>query len=146
MRDKRVVLSYIAKSMIVENNEKSTEEIVLNNVMAYMKQLDIDPEDQNLYLKNTILYLHYEKYKNETIDKWVGTPALLGLIGTVMASSNGKTGTTVTLAIITTALVLAIGKMKQYVPNPYDENLKSLDDVRETEEIFRDAAPYIKRR
>jgi hypothetical protein len=96
-------------NMVSTGREKSMEEIVWNNLIDYMNQKKLDYNSQKAYLKNTILYLNYEKKKNTIIDAITGTPAVLALLGATGAYYTGNNSLTASLVVSAASLAL-IGK------------------------------------
>ncbi len=132
-------------NMVSTGKERSMEEIVWNNLLDYMNQKKLDYNSQKMYLKNTILYLNYEKKKNTIINTITGTPAVLALMGATGAYYTGNNSVTATLVVSASALAL-IGKgVKLLKLNPYEKSLVTYSDVNKVEKIYRKVAPYIKK-
>ena len=131
--------------MVVTGNEKSQEEIVWNNLLDYMKGKQLDTEAQKTYMKNTILYLQYEKKKNKLLTLIAGTPTLLGLLGTTGAYFAGNHTLATSLAVTTGVIALIGAGIKLVTDNPYNKQIVEFSDVKQREDVYRKVAPIIKK-
>jgi len=131
-------------NMVSTGREKSKEEIVWNNLLDYMKKKHLDEGSQKLYLKNTILYLNYEKKRNTIVNAVTGTPAVLALMGSTGAYCTGNNSLATSLVATAAALALAGTGVKLLKLNPYEKAIVTYSDVNKTEKIYRKVATYIK--
>lgn len=138
-KDEKKVLN-----MISTGKEKTQEEIVWNNLLDYMNEKNLNPEDQKTYLKNTILYLQYENKKSKLVNMIIGTPTLVSLLGATGAYFAGNNHLATPLFVATGALALVGAGVKLMKTNPYQRALTAVEDINDKENVYRKVAPFIK--
>lgn len=129
-------------ALVTTGEEKSNEEIVLNNLLDYMSEKGMDAEQQKDYLKNRMLYLQYYRNVHKDLRHFLGMASISSLV--VIAGAyylnyeNIKT-------LIASALLMMSGKVFYSLSrtNPYKEALMSYTDVVEMHEIYSDMAPVL---
>ena len=128
--------------LTISGKEHSDEEIVWDNLLAYMTEKGMSAEAQVNYLKNKILYLQYYKNVHKGLRHFV-IMASVATSAIIAGAYYFDYGNIRNLAL--SAVFMMSGKIVYTLSrnNPYKEALTENSDVHEKEETYRKIAPFM---